>query len=44
MYSLPYHLKILESSLSKAVFKKLAKSHVLEFWEKKLRTDAKSLS
>ena len=44
MYSLPHPLTLLQSSPSKATFKKLVKSRVLDFWEKKLRADAKLLS
>ena len=44
MYSLPHPLTLLEASPTKASFKKLAKSRVLDFWETKLRADAKVLS
>ena len=44
MYLLPHPLTILHSQPSKAAFKKLAKSHVLDYWEKLLRAEANQLT
>ena len=37
MYGLPHPLQLLDNPLSKYSFKKLAKSHVVDYWEQKLR-------
>ena len=39
MYQLPHPLQLLQNPPAKLVFKKLAKSRVLDFWEKKLRDE-----
>jgi hypothetical protein len=36
-------LKLLQSNLGKENYKKLVKSHVLDYWERKLREKAASL-
>ena len=43
MYDLPHPLKLLQSNLGKESYKKLVKSHVLDYWERKLREKAASL-
>ena len=43
-YSLPAPLKILMNPPSKAVFKRLVKSKILDFWETELRTEAATKS
>ena len=42
-YSLPHPLVLLEHPLSKTKFKNLAKSHVIDYWERKLRGEASLL-
>ena len=37
MYCLPHPLNLLEQPLTKDAFKKLVKSHVTDYWERKLR-------
>ena len=43
-YSLPHPLTFLEAPLSKAVFKKLIKSKVMDYWEQKLRLESRALT
>ena len=43
LYKLPHPLSLLENPLSKDRFKKMAKSLVTDYWEKKLRRDAAPL-
>ena len=40
LYGLPHPLHLLQNPPSKDSFKKLVKSRVLDYWEKKLRTEA----
>ena len=43
LYDIPHPLKLLQSNLRKENYKKLVKSHVLDYWEIKLREKAASL-
>ena len=43
LYDLPHPLKLLQSNIGKESYKKLVKSHVLDYWERKLREKAASL-
>ena len=43
MYGLPHPLTLLREPLSKEVFKKMTKSHVVNYWEEKLRAEASLL-
>ena len=43
LYDLPHPLKLLQSNLGKENYKKLVKSHVMDYWERKLREKAASL-
>ena len=43
-YGLPHPLTLMENPLTKETFKRLVKSHVTDFWEKKLRKEAAPLS
>ena len=40
MYNLPHPLELLNSPISKLAFKKLVKTHVIDYWEQKLRSEA----
>ena len=42
-YQLPHPIQLLDHPLKKESFKNLAKSRVLDFWERKLRQEASSL-
>ena len=43
-YRLPHPLQLLSKPLSKLKFKKLVKSHIIDYWEIKLRTEALPLT
>ena len=43
LYGLPHPLSLLNNPLSKESFKKIAKSHVMDYWEVKLRQEASLL-
>ena len=43
MYGLPHPLTLLREPLSREAFKKMTKSHVVSFWEEKLRAEASLL-
>ena len=43
LYGFPHPLKLLEKTLSREAFKKLARSLVVSYWETKLRDEASSL-
>ena len=43
MYGLPHPLTLLREPLSKEAFKRMTKSHVISFWEEKLRAEASLL-
>ena len=43
LYLLPHPLQFLDEPLPKIRFKKLAKSHIIDYWEKKLRSEASLL-
>ena len=44
LYGFPHPLQLLEKPLSKIAFKKLARSHIVDFWEKKLREECSPLT
>ena len=44
MFDLPHPLTLLETSLTKLKFKKLVKSKIVDYWEKRLRAEAKPLT
>jgi hypothetical protein len=43
LYGLPHPLDLLQTPLSKCTFKKLTKSLIVDYWEKKLRQEASPL-
>ena len=43
LYELPHPLELLSKPLTKPCFKKLVKSHIIDYWERFYRTEASSL-
>ena len=43
LYNLPNCLEMLDIPIEKGVFKKMVKNNIIDYWQQKLRNDAKQL-